>query len=162
MKTRLPLCLLAVLGLAACAAPPPRNSSSYYYPSTRHTPVPQEVGGITAKTTSPAAPVPRGGYAPGSGPTAMPQGTAYMGQYRESGPFGGYSSSTVIQATGGVESYQTIGNMPVYPGQSVPGYMPNQPYLGPRNTSRQPVFVPGTGGNPGYYINPGTGARVGP
>lgn len=83
-----------------------------------------------------------------------------MHQYRESGPFGSYSSSTVIQSTGGVQSYQTIGNMPVYPGGSVPGYVPDQPYYG-GPASQQPVYVPGTGGHPGYYINPATGARVG-
>lgn len=163
MKTRPCLALLAVLALAACAAPPQRgDSSSFYYPSTRHTPAPQEVGGIAAKTGAAGAAVPRGGYAPGSGPTAMPQGAQYMEQYRESGPFGSHTGSTVIQSSGGVQSYQTLGNMPVYPGMAVPGYMPGQTYQGPRNTSQQPVFVPGVGGNPGYYVNPGTGARVGP
>lgn len=88
-------------------------------------------------------------------------GTQYMEQYRESGPFGSYSGTTVIQSTGGVQSYQTIGSTPVYPGSAVPGYLPNQPYYGPR-TSQQPVFVPGTAGNSGYYINPSTGARVSP
>lgn len=91
----------------------------------------------------------------------MPGGAQYMEQYRESGPFGSYSGSTVIQSTGGVQSYQTIGNMPVYPGSAVPGYIPDQPYYGPR-TSHQPVFVPGTAGHPGYYMNPSTGARVNP
>lgn len=167
MKTRPGLAaLLAVLALAGCAAPQARNSASFYYPSSQPA---SAAGQRAASSAAPAsassgtgAAVPRGGYAPGSGPTAMPPDGQYIGQYRETSPFGSYSSSTVIQSSGGVQSYQTIGNMPVYPGQAVPGYVPNQPYYGPRNTSQQPVFVPGTGGNPGYYINPATGARVGP
>lgn len=166
MKTRPGLAaLLAVLALAGCAAPQARNSASFYYPSSQ--PASRGVQGSAVPAsassgTGSGATVPRGGYAPGSGPTAMPPDGQFIGQYRETSPFGSYSSSTVIQSSGGVQSYQTIGNMPVYPGQAVPGYVPNQPYYGPRNTSQQPVFVPGTGGNPGYYINPTTGARVGP
>lgn len=91
----------------------------------------------------------------------MPQGNQFMYQQNESGPFGTRSTSTVIQSSGGVQSYQTIGGMPVYPGAPIPGYMPNQPYLG-APTSQQPVYVPGVGGNPGYYLNPSTGMRVQP
>lgn len=89
----------------------------------------------------------------------MPGDAGFVEQYRESGPFGSYSRTTRVQSSGGVESYQTIGNMPVYPGMAVPGYNPNQPYYGPR-TSQQPVFVPGTGGAAGYYVDPNTGARI--
>ena len=102
------------------------------------------------------APVPRGGYAPGSGPTAIPQGNQFMYQQNVSGPFGSRSSSGVINSYGGVQSYQTIGNMPVYPGMAVPHN--NQRYNGRMPT--QPVFVPGVGGAQGYYMNPSTGARV--
>ncbi len=160
MKTCSSLLLVAVLGLVACEAPAPRNSSSFYYPSTQHTPVPREVTSSRATATA-ANPVPRGGYAPGSGPTAMPQGDQFMYQENVSGPFGRRSSTGAIRSSGGVESYQTIGSTPVYPGMAVPGYMPGQSYYGPR-TSQQPVFVPGVGGNPGYYMNPNTGARVNP
>ena len=90
----------------------------------------------------------------------MPQGNQFMYQQNESGPFGSRSSSTVIQSSGGVQSFQTIGGMPVYPGAPIPGYNPNQPYYGVPNS--QPVFVPGVGGNPGYYLNPNTGGRVQP
>ncbi|MGV3663551.1 MAG: hypothetical protein ACO1TE_25500 [Prosthecobacter sp.] len=160
MKTRLSLLALAAVCAVSCAQPP-GNKAGYYYPAGNG----QISEGSAARRPSTTAastgtPVPRGGYAPGSGPTAMPQGDQFMHQYRESGPFGSYSNSTVIQSTGGVQSYQTIGNMPVYPGGSVPGYVPNQPYYG-GPASQQPVFVPGTGGQPGYYINPATGARVG-
>ena len=153
---RPPLVLIAFASLAACAAPPARNSDSFYYASTPRTPAPQEVGGLKARATAARNSQPQGASATAA-PTAR-----YMEQYRESGPFGSYTGSTVIQSTGAVESYQTIGNTPVYPGMAVPGYMPGQPYQGPRNTSQPPVFVPGTGANPGYYINPATGARVGP
>ena len=91
----------------------------------------------------------------------MPQGNQFMYQQNVSGPFGSRSSTGVIQSSGGVQSYQTIGGLPIYPGTSLPGYNPNQPYYG-APTSQQPVYVPGVGGNPGYYINPNTGARVQP
>lgn len=147
--------------LCAASCAPPQNGAGYYYPAGNG----QVSEGSTARpasattTASTGRVVPRGGYAPGSGPTAMPQGDQFIQDYRESGPFGSYRNSTVIQSTGGVQSYQTIGNMPVYPGAGVPGYVPNQPYYG-GPASQQPVFVPGTGGNPGYYINPATGARL--
>lgn len=164
MNTRPCLLVLALAALcAASCAQPRRNGAGYYYPAGNG----QISEGSSARpatstttTASNGRSVPRGGYAPGSGPTAMPQGDQFMHQYRESGPFGSYSNSTVIQATGGVQSYQTIGNMPVYPGGGLPGYVPDQPYYG-GPASQQPVFVPGTGGNPGYYINPATGTRVG-
>ena len=156
MKTR--LCVLALVAwcLPACETPSAQDGSGYYYPSSNQNPA---AGNARASaTTANNAPVPRGGYAPGSGPTAMPQGNQFMYQQNTSSIFGNRSSSTVIQSSGGVQSYQTIGNMPVYPGASLPGYNPNQPYYGVPNS--QPVFVPGVGGSPGYYLNPNTGARV--
>ncbi|MFN0075623.1 MAG: hypothetical protein ACKVY0_04025 [Prosthecobacter sp.] len=156
MKTRPCVLALAASWLASCAAVPNADSSSYYYPSSNRTPVPSSATGAT--TASSNTPTPRGGYAPGSGPTSMPQGNQFMYQQNVSGPFGSRSSSTVIQSSGGVQSYQTIGGMPVYPGAPIPGYNPNQPYYGVPNS--QPVYVPGVGGNPGYYLNPNTGARV--
>jgi len=157
MKTSVACLVVAVLGLVSCETPPVRDSSSYYYPSSN--PPPAATTGSTA--TRSTAPVPRGGYAPGSGPTAMPQGDQFIYQQNVTGPFGSRSSSTVIQSTGGVQSYQTIGGVPVYPGTVVPGYRPGQPYLGAPGV-QEPVFVPGVGGQPGYYLNPGTGARVRP
>jgi len=161
MKTRLGLLhALATLCVVSCA--PPQNSAGYYYPAGRRQ-ISEGSASRPASATTTASPgqvVPRGGYAPGSGPTAMPQGDQFMHQYRESDAFGSYSNSTVIRSTGGVEAYQTIGDMPVYPGASLPGYVPGQPYYG-GPASQQPVFVPGTGGHSGYYINPATGARVG-
>ena len=143
MKTSFWLSVAAALSLVACETPAPQDASSYYDPSANH------------------PPVPRSGYAPGSGPIAVPPTDQFMHQQNESGLFGSRSSSTVIQSSGGVQSYQTIGGVPVYPGASVPGYMPNQPYFG-APTSQQPVYVPGVGGNPGYHLNPSTGARVRP
>ncbi|MDB6006503.1 MAG: hypothetical protein JWR15_3490 [Prosthecobacter sp.] len=99
---------------------------------------------------------PRGGYAPGSGPTAMPGGNQFMYQQNVSGPFGSRSSTGVINSFGGVQSYQTIGGMPVYPG--TPIYSPYPTSYG--RLPSQPVYVPGVGGAPGYYMNPSTGARV--
>jgi hypothetical protein len=87
----------------------------------------------------------------------MPQGNQFMYQQNVSGPFGSRSSSGVINAYGGVQSYQTIGNMPVYPGMAVP-YNNNSRYYGRMPT--KPVYVPGVGGAAGYYMNPSTGARV--
>lgn len=156
MKTRLCALALAASWLVSCAAVPTADNSSYYYPSSNQTPAPNHAR-VNA-TAANSAPVPRGGYAPGSGPTAMPQGNQFMYQQNTSGPFGSRSSSTVIQSSGGVQSYQTIGGVPVYPGAPIPGYNPNQPYYGVPNS--QPVYVPGVGGNPGYYLNPNTGARV--
>ncbi len=158
MKTRLCTLTFVASCLGACVMPSAQDGSSYYYPSSNRTPAPSNVTGtVTANRSTPA---PRGGYAPGSGPTAMPQGNQFMYQQNESGPFGSRSSSTVIQSSGGVQSYQTIGGMPVYPGAPIPGYNPNQPYYGVPNS--QPVYVPGVGGNPGYYLNPNTGGRVQP
>lgn len=157
MKTRFCLSAATALSLVSCETPPAQDAASYYYPSANH-PATQR-GVVSSRTTSRSTPVPRGGYAPGSGPTAMPSADQFMYQRNESGLFGSRSSSTVIQSSGGVQSYQTIGGVPVYPGASVPGYMPNQPYYGAPN-SQQPVYVPGVGGNPGYYLNPSTGARV--
>lgn len=155
MKTRRCALALGLLVLSSCETPTAQDGSSYYYPSSNRPPPPAS----TTTTASNHAPVPRGGYAPGSGPTAMPQGNQFMYQQNETGMFGSRSSSTVIQSSGGVQSYQSIGGMPVYPGAGVPGYVPNQPYLG-APASPQPVYVPGVGGNPGYYLNPSTGARV--
>lgn len=159
MKTRLCVLACCAIGLASCEVPVPQDSSSFYYPSANRAPALPAT--TTATTANRSAPVPRGGYAPGSGPTAMPQGDQFMYQYNESGPFGSRSSTGVIRSTGGVQSYQTIGGMPVYPGAAVPGYVPNQPYYG-APASQQPVYVPGTGGNAGYYINPATGTKVNP
>ncbi|WP_395742359.1 hypothetical protein [Prosthecobacter sp.] len=111
---------------------------------------------IASMAGSSGAPVPRGGYAPGSGPTMMPQGNGFMYQQNVSGPFGSRSSTGVINAYGGVQSYQTIGNMPVYPG--MPIYSPYPTSYG--RLPSKPVYVPGVGGAPGYYMNPSTGARV--
>jgi len=68
----------------------------------------------------------------------MPQGNQFMYQQNVSGPFGRSSSTGVIQSFGGVQSYQSIGSMPVYPGMVVP--------------SSPPVYVPGFRGAPGYYM----------
>jgi hypothetical protein len=159
MKTRICLTVAVALSLVACETPAPQDALSYYYPSAQQPAAPREV--VSSQVASRNPPVPRGGYAPGSGPTAMPPADQFMYQRNESGLFGSRSSSTVIQSSGGVQSYQTIGGVPVYPGASVPGYLPNQPYYG-APTSQQPVYVPGVGGNPGYYLNPSTGARVRP
>ncbi|MCB1278790.1 hypothetical protein [Prosthecobacter sp.] len=159
MKTRFCVPALIACCLVSCETPPPTDSSSFYYPSSNRAPV--SGGFTTAATTNGSTPTPRGGYAPGSGPTYMPQGNQFMYQQNVSGPFGSRSSTGVIQSSGGVQSYQTIGGLPIYPGASLPGYIPNQPYYG-APTSQQPVYVPGVGGNPGYYINPNTGARVQP
>lgn len=157
MKTNLRVLGLCAIALASCETPVPQDSSAFYYPSANQPapPTTRTSSTATASNTN----VPRGGYAPGSGPTAMPQGDQFMYQYNESSPFGTRSSSGVIRSSGGVQSYQTIGGVPVYPGAAIPGYVPNQPYYG-TPASQQPVFVPGVGGNPGYYINPATGARV--
>ncbi len=86
----------------------------------------------------------------------MPGGNQFMYQQNVSGPFGSRSSTGVINSFGGVQSYQTIGGMPVYPGMPVyGGYPANYGRL-----PSQPVYVPGVGGAPGYYMNPSTGARV--
>lgn len=71
----------------------------------------------------------------------MPQGSQFMYQQNVSGPFGRNSSTGVIQSFGGVQSYQSIGSMPVYPGMVAP--------------SSQPVYVPGFRGAPGFYMNSG-------
>lgn len=158
MKTRLCVLTLAALILGACGTPPKGDGSAYYYPSgSPGRTTPSIAPSIASMAGSSGSPVPRGGYAPGSGPTAMPQGNQFMYQQNVSGPFGSRSSSTVINASGGVQSYQTIGNMPVYPGMAVP-YNNNPRYNGRMPT--QPIFVPGVGGAQGYYMNPSTGARV--
>ena len=130
MKTRLCLLALPVLLLGACNTAPRDDGSSYYYPSNSPgSTSPSIPPSIASKAGSSGARVPRGGYAPGSGPTAMPQGNQFMYQQNVSGPFGSSSSTGIIQSSGGVQSYQTIGNMPVY--------------------------VPGFRGAPGYYMNSG-------
>lgn len=147
--------------LNSCATAGRGDGSSYYYPSSnpgavsKTSPVGQS---IAAMAGSPGTP-PRGGYAAGSGPTAMPGGNQFMYQQNVSGPFGSRSSSSVINSYGGVQSYQTIGNMPIYPGMAAPGGY----YGNPRSFGRlpsQPVYVPGVGGAQSYYMNPSTGARV--
>ena len=159
MKTRLCVPLLVALSLGACDSAPRGDGSSFYYPSANRPEATLRSSpsqSIASMARGSGAPVPRGGYAPGSGPTAMPQGNQFMYQQNVSGPFGSRSSSGVINAYGGVQSYQTLGNMPVYPGMAVPHN--NQRYNGRMPT--QPVYVPGVGGAPGYYMNPSTGARV--
>ncbi len=158
MKTCAFCLSLTALGLVSCETPPAGDGSSYYYPSSDPAAPPARATS-SPSTASRSAPVPRGGYAPGSGPTAMPQGDQFMHQQSVTGPFGSRSSSTVIQSTGGVQSYQTIGGVPVYPGAVVPGYRPGQPYFGAPG-AQQPVYVPGVNGQPGYYMNPATGARM--
>lgn len=160
MKTRLCVPALLALSLGACDSAPRGDGSSYYYPSANRpaaAPPSSTSESITSMAGSSNAPVPRGGYAAGSGPTAMPQGNQFMYQQNVSGPFGSRSSSGVINAYGGVQSYQTIGGMPVYPGMAVP-YNNNSRYHGRMPT--QPIYVPGVGGAAGYYMNPSTGARV--
>ncbi|MCX6836675.1 MAG: hypothetical protein NTX35_02535 [Verrucomicrobia bacterium] len=159
MKTSFWLSVAAMVWLVSCETPSAQDSSAYYDPSANHLPVPREV--VSSRSTANNTPLPRGGYAPGSGLIAVPPTDQFMHQQNESGLFGSRSRSTVIQSSGGVQSYQTIGGVPVYPGASVPGYLPNQPYFG-APTSQQPVYVPGVGGNPGYHLNPSTGARVRP
>jgi len=142
MKTRLCVLVLPVLLLSACSSAPKGDGSSYYYPSNSPGSTSPSIPPSIASTASSSGNrVPRGGYAPGSGPTAMPQGNQFMYQQNVSGPFGSSSSTGVIQSSGGVQSYQTIGNMPVYPGM-----------VGP---SSPPVYVPGFRGAPGYYMNSG-------
>jgi hypothetical protein len=158
MKTCAVCLSLAALGLVSCETPPAGDGSSYYYPSSNQAAPPARATS-SPSTASRSTPVPRGGYATGSGPTAMPQGDQFMHQESVTGPFGSRSSSTVIQSTGGVQSYQTIGGVPVYPGAVVPGYRPGQPYYGAPG-AQQPVYVPGVNGQPGYYMNPATGARM--
>jgi hypothetical protein len=63
-----------------------------------------------------------------------------MYQHNEHGLFGRRSSSGVIETYGPVQSYQTIGGMPVYPG----GMVPVNPY---------PV-------QPRYYRDPVTGQLI--
>lgn len=156
MKTRSCLLVLAAAWLSSCETPQRGDHSSYYYPSANQ-PGARSTASVTAASNTP---VPRGGYAPGSGPTSMPPTNQFMYQQRETGMFGSRTRSGVIQSTGAIESYQTIGGVPVYPGAPIPGYNPNQPYYGV--PSSQPVYVPGVGGNPGYYLNPNTGARMQP
>lgn len=159
MKTR--LCVLALVAtcLNSCDTTPGRDGSGYYYPSASSQngtatsgPLPPSIAAMAGSRGSP----PRGGYAPGSGPTAMPGGNQFMYQQNVSGPFGSRSSTSVINSSGGVQSYQTIGSMPVYPG--TPIYSPYPTSYG--RLPSQPVYVPGVGGAPGYYMNPSTGARV--
>ena len=161
MKTRLCVLVLPALLLSACDTMPRGDGSSYYYPSADR-PVGSSTGSmprsIASMAGSSGAPVPRRGYAPGSGPTMMPQGNQFMYQQNVSGPFGSRSSTGVINSYGGVQSYQTIGNMPVYPGMAVPGYNYGRGSMGRLPT--QPVYVPGVGGAQSYYVNPSTGARV--
>jgi hypothetical protein len=161
MKTRLCGAALLALLLGACDSAPRGDGSSYYYPSANQpeaAPRSSTSQSIASMAGSSGAPVPRGGYAPGSGPTAMPEGNQFMYQQNVSGPFGSRSSSGVINSFGGVQSYQTIGGMPVSPGMAAPGYYGNPRYYGRLPT--QPVYVPGVGGAAGYYMNPSTGARV--
>ncbi len=157
MKTRACLLALTTCWLSSCETPSPADNASYYYPSGNPSATRGRTTNAAATNSSPA---PRGGYAPGSGPTYLPPDNQFMYQRRETGLFGSRTSSGVIQSTGPIESYQTIGGVPVYPGASIPGYNPNQPYYGV--PSSQPVYVPGVGGNPGYYLNPNTGGRVRP
>jgi len=157
MKSRLCVLALLALSLGACDSAPRGDGSSYYYPSASPgSNTPSIAPSIATMAGSSGARAPRGGYAPGSGPTAMPQGNQFMYQQNVSGPFGSRSSSGVINAYGGVQSYQTIGNMPVYPG--MPIYHSGQPYNG--RLPSQPIYVPGVGGAQGYYMNPSTGAHV--
>ncbi len=158
MKTRLCVLALSALSLSACDTVPRADGSSYHYPSSN--------GPVAGSDSTPGKSIaamagsrgspPRGGYAPGSGPTAMPGGNQFMYQQNVSGPFGSRSSTGVINSFGGVQSYQTIGGMPVYPG--TPIYSPYPTSYG--RLPSQPVYVPGVGGAPGYYMNPSTGARV--
>lgn len=161
MKTRTGVLVLLAFTLAACDTPS-REGSSYYDPASGQPPAgtgsaPRSKS-IAEMAGSSGAPVPRGGYAPGSGPTAMPGGNQFMYQQNVSGPFGSSSSTSVINASGGVQSYQTIGSMPVYPGMAVPGYNYGRGTYGRLPT--QPVYVPGVNGAAGYYLNPSTGQRV--
>lgn len=57
------------------------------------------------------------------------QSGTLMYQQNSSGLFGRSSSSGVIRTQGPIQSYQTIGSMPVYPGTTVmPGNVyPTQP-----------------------------------
>lgn len=75
---------------------------------------------------------------------AQPGGTV-MYQQNETGLFGTRSSSGVIRSTGGVQSYQSIGDYPVQPGTVVPGY--NYP-------------GPSVNGGPGTYIDARTGQMM--
>jgi hypothetical protein len=69
-------------------------------------------------------------------------GGSLMYQSNVSGPFGSSSSTGMVRSSGGVQSYQTIGGQPVYPGMPVPGY--NYP-------------GPSVNGGPGTYIDARTG-----
>jgi hypothetical protein len=159
MKTRLCVLAWSAFCLVSCDSTSSGDGSSYYYPSANQplgtTTTGPVTPGIAAMAGSRGTP-PRGGYAPGSGPTAMPGGNQFMYQQNVSGPFGSRSSTGVINSFGGVQSYQTIGGMPVYPGMPVYGGYPTNYGRLPS----QPVYVPGVGGAPGYYMNPSTGARV--
>lgn len=93
----------------------------------------------------------------------MPRNGQFMYQQNMSGPFGSRSTSAVIQSSGNVQSYQTIGGVPVYPGAGVPGYISNQPYLGaPAARQMPPTHLPGSNATPGYFLDPRTGAWVRP
>jgi len=158
MKVLFHLPALASLLLTACEMPPAQDGSSYYYASSA-----PAASNLPRSRAGNDAPLSRDGYAPGSGPTAMPRDTQFMHQQKVSGPFGSRSASTVIQSSGNVQSYQTIGGVPVYPGAGVPGYIPNQPYLGaPASRQMQPTHFPGSNANPGYFLDPRTGAWVRP
>jgi hypothetical protein len=63
-------------------------------------------------------------------------------QQNERGLFGSRSSTGRVQATGPIQSYQTIGNTPLQPGMIVPGN--NYP-------------APSVNGGPGTYIDARTG-----
>lgn len=157
MKTYPGLLLLATAMLlsTSCAGPTSAVATSHddYYRHQRDSVTgPRQVAGTSG--------APQRGYPASSGPTYVPENTQFMYQQNVSGPFGSRSSTGVIQSSGGVQSYQTIGGVPVYPGSALPGYRQGQPYYGAPNS--QPVFVPGVGGQPGYYLNPNTGARMRP
>ena len=60
-----------------------------------------------------------------------------MYQQNQRGLFGNRSSSGVIRSTGGVQSYQTVGNYPVQPGMIIPGYK----YPGPSVSGGHGTYI---------------------
>lgn len=135
MKTTnwLPLALGALI-LTGCEAPPPVGGAASFRASSH------ELGRYDNSAT-PGSPAYASGM-PYDPDQPAPSGR-YMYQQNQTGIFGNRSSSGVIETTGPIQSYQTIGNMPVYPG--MPVYVNPQQNYSPR---------------PRYYIHPTTRQRI--
>lgn len=133
MTKWLPL-FLGALVLTSCETPPPVGGAASVRSSAGE--LGRYQNGATPGSPAYSANMP---YDPNR---PAPSGR-YMYQHNESGLFGTRSSSGVIETTGPIQSYQTIGNMPVYPGAPV--------YVNPQQN--YPT-------NQRYYIHPTTRQRI--